>query len=497
VVGSVELGGVVCVRLGFGAGAGESRRSVLVVRVGVLSEAESTRDVYAGRPSVCRNCGALVGAGEGTCAVCGMPAGGARQEATQQQRPERPQHDLETMRFARAVLTRPSTFTFVFLAVNVFIFLLMSYAAPGGSENNEVLRAYGAKYNSLINAGEWWRLVTPVFLHIGWIHLLVNMYSLFILGPYVEKLYGSARFVFFWIATGVAGVVASYFASGSGMRGGVMGRFLFRGGDGPSAGASGALFGLIGVLFVFGIKFRHELPEGFKRAFGTGMIPTILINLFIGYTIPYIDNAAHLGGFVAGALLALFVGYKRPGQSAGVAVFWHVLQFAALAAVIVAFGQVARHMGDARARLDNPPESQPQVNAATVDSYVEAINEGQNAFRAAINERDTEAANRAIARLERVPPLAPQADQLRLELKQLLVRAHDIALPSDGERASARLREQFQQLGADFKAWEKRSDGWVEAEGKNYGIVLSKDDAESPPAEPDAPPQTSPAPPKK
>ncbi|HYP01906.1 MAG TPA: rhomboid family intramembrane serine protease [Pyrinomonadaceae bacterium] len=452
---------------------------------------------------MCRNCGALVGAGEGACAMCGTPVtGGARQElaTAETHGPEPPHHDLETMRFARAVLTRPSTFTFVFLAINVFIFLLMSYAAPGGSENNEVLRAYGAKYNSLINAGEWWRLVTPVFLHIGWIHLLVNMYSLFILGPYVEKLYGSARFVFFWIATGVAGVVASYFASGTGMRGGTVARFLFRGGDGPSAGASGALFGLIGVLFVFGIKFRHELPEGFKRAFGTGMIPTILINLFIGYTIPYIDNAAHMGGFVAGALLALFVGYKRPGQRASVAVFWHVLQFAALAIVVVAFGQVARQMGGLRpARLDNPPESQPQVNAATVDSYVEAINEGQDAFRAAINERDTEAANRAIARLDRVAPLAPQADQLRLELKQLLVRAHDLALTGDRERASTRLREQFQQLGADFKAWQKRSDDWVEAEGKNYGIVSSKDDDPAPPMAPEVTPtpQTSPAPSKK
>ncbi|HEX8131793.1 MAG TPA: rhomboid family intramembrane serine protease, partial [Pyrinomonadaceae bacterium] len=203
-----------------------------------MSGAEPTTDMYAGRPSVCRNCGALVGAGESACAMCGFAAGSV-QAQPEPQRQARSRPDPETMRFARAVLTRPSTFTFVFLAINVFIFLLMSAAAPGGSENHEVLRAYGAKYSSLIKAGEWWRLVTPVFLHIGWIHLLVNMYSLFILGPYVEKLYGSARFVFFWIATGVAGVVASYLASSYGIRGGgVVSRFLFRGSDGPMAGAS-------------------------------------------------------------------------------------------------------------------------------------------------------------------------------------------------------------------------------------------------------------------
>ena len=440
--------------------------------------------MYAGRPSVCRNCGALVGAGESACAVCDSPAGFVPPAAVQQQQAEQQQqpfHDKETMRFARAVLTRPSTFTFVFLAVNVFIFLLMSFAGPGGTENPETLRVYGAKYNSLINGGEWWRFVTPVFLHIGWLHLLVNMYSLFILGPYVEKLYGSTKFVFFWIATGVAGVVASYLASGSGIHSGIVARFLFRGGDGPSAGASGALFGLIGVLFVFGIKFRHELPEGFKRAFGTGMIPTILINLFIGYSLPFIDNAAHLGGFVAGAVFALFVGYERPGERAGVAVFWRVLQFAALALVVVAFGQVARHMGDAGAN-------------SVIESHVKAMNAGQEAFRAAFNRRDVEAANRAIAELGGVPPLDPQPDAVRLELKQLLVRAHDLALLSETERKSGRVQGQLKQLAVDFDAWEKRSDNWVKTEGENYGIRLETEET-APSAPPAAAPATTTTPP--
>jgi membrane associated rhomboid family serine protease len=335
-----------------------------------------------------------------------------------------------------------------------------------------VLRAYGAKYNSLINAGEWWRFVTPVFLHIGWIHLLVNMYSLFVLGPYVEKLYGSARFVFFWIATGVAGVVASYLASSSGMRGGVMARFLFRGGDGPSAGASGALFGLIGVLFVFGIKFRHELPEGFKRAFGTGMIPTILINLFIGYTIPYIDNAAHLGGFVAGALLALFVGYKRPGQRASVAVLWHVLQIAALALVVVGFGQVARHMGDAPPNpVGDGQNAALLLNGSGVDDYISAVNDGRRAFPQAL-EGKTENLDGVISRLESVPPLDEKSGQLRDELKELLVRGRDFARQPQGERASKRGQQQFNQLLSDFLAWQKRSVEWTKNEGQNFGVVV-------------------------
>jgi membrane associated rhomboid family serine protease len=437
---------------------------------------------------MCRNCGALVGAGESACAVCGAPAGGAPpHEQQQQQQSGRTLPDPETLRFARAVLTRPSTFTFVFLAINVFIFLLMNSAAPGGSDNTAVLLAYGAKKNSLINDGEWWRLVTPVFLHTSWIHLIVNMYSLFILGPYVEKLYGSARFVFFWVATGVAGVVASYLAAGYGMRGGggggVLRRFLFGGGDIPSAGASGALFGLIGVLFVFGLKFRRELPEGFKRAFGTGMIPTILINLFIGYSIPNIDNAAHIGGFIAGAFCALFVGYKRPGQRASVAVLWHVLQVASLVIVVVSFGQVARYMGGLRPNLDNGPGSHSQAGGDATANYVEAINEGQVAFRDAFNKRDAEAANRAIARLDRVAPLDPKPDQIRLDLKQLLERAHDLAVLGEDERKGKAALGQLVQLAADFKEWEKRSDDWVKTEGANYGIALQAEDKPAPDAE--------------
>ena len=124
-------------------------------------------------------------------------------------------------------------------------------------------------------------------------------------------------------------MVASYLTVRPDTAVGPIGRFLFKTHDVPSAGASGALFGLVGVLFVFGIKFRHELPEGFKRAFGTGMLPIIVINLFIGYLgRGFIDNAAHLGGLVSGAVLALVVDYRRPGERAGVAITWQILQVA-------------------------------------------------------------------------------------------------------------------------------------------------------------------------
>jgi rhomboid protease GluP len=255
------------------------------------------------------------------------------------------------MAYARAVLSRPYIFTIVFLVANFFIFLLMwessgmSSSVLWGAFPEQVLLAYGAKTNYLIKYDhEWWRFVTPVFIHVNLPHVLINMYSLWVIGPWVEKLYGSAKFTIFWIVTGIAGVAASYLTVIPGSNPGLLGSFLIKSADEPSAGASGALFGLVGVLFVFGLKYRRELPEGFRRAFGTGMLPVILLNLGIGFMLRgLIDNAAHVGGLLSGGLLATFISYKRPGTPASVTLAWRIVQMIALLIVLVCFFFAARH----------------------------------------------------------------------------------------------------------------------------------------------------------
>jgi membrane associated rhomboid family serine protease len=441
---------------------------------------ESSKKEYPGRPNVCRNCGALVGAGEPECAQCGAPlTSSATQRDALQSR-----YDREAMRFARAILTRPATFTVVFIVVNVFVFLLTLFAAGGANDDarfNAILIAYGAKVNYLIQQGQWWRFVTPIFLHGGFVHLLMNMYGLWILGPYVERLYGSAKFVVFWVLTGIAGVVASYLTVRPAMHAaGPIGRFLFKAEDMASVGASGALFGLIGVLFVFGIKFRHELPEGFKRAFGTGMLPTILLNIFIGYAFPFIDNAAHMGGLMAGALLALFVGYKRPHERAGIATFWHILQVAALALVLVSFLMVWRNYSGPPLDLNNAsvPQLVPGQGAADFASNLNAVNAAQTAFVKAINKGDSGDVDRAIEGLDGAPRLDDETDALRNEIKSLLVRVKEynaLAQPSPPRRQQelVRAREQ-QKLYADFVAWNKRYQEWAETDSKKYGAKLKE-----------------------
>jgi rhomboid protease GluP len=396
--------------------------------------------------------------------------------------------DGETMRFARAVLNRPYKFTIVLLVANIFIFLLMwqssgmpfSLLAP---LPNEVLLPFGAKVNFYIQARhEWWRFVTPMFLHVNFLHLLVNMYSLWIVGPYVEKLYGSAKFVVFWVLTGVAGVVASYLTVRPNLSVGPIARFIFKTTDVPSAGASGALFGLVGVLFVFGIKFRHELPEGFRRAFGTGLLPMIMLNLFIGYMgRGFIDNAAHLGGLVSGALLAFVVDFRRPGERSGIAVTWAILQIAAIALVAVSFLKTVQHLNDplpvhlvTRVELPSEPENPAYLY------YARAINDGQEAFVVAKKDGNPGNIDSAIESLERAPHLDQKSDQLKERLKLLLLQAKQSnAVATASPQRNKNEPALDDELSKEFVAWRKEYNQWLKTSGRNHSGLLQLTETES------------------
>ena len=419
---------------------------------------------------MCRNCGAIVGAGQNQCSVCGTATG--EQSASQ-----RPQvvSDRETIRFARAILARPYVFTIILLMANIFIFLLM-WQSSGMRLSllepfpPEVLIAYGAKLNLLMNSqNQWWRLVTPMFVHVNLLHLLVNMYSLWILGPYVEKLYGSAKFIVFWVLTGIGASVASYLTVvDTSPAFGPLGRFLFRP-DLPSAGASGSLFGLVGVLFAFGIKYRHELPEGFKRAFGTGLLPMILLNLFIGYVGSGIfDNAAHLGGLISGAGLGFIVGYRRPGEKPNVAIFWRVLQILAVALVVFSFTKVARNFPGRITPVVAPTVQNRNAIAVNFVAFAKAMNEAQEAFVESA-QGNNERVESALEGLDSAPHLDQQADELKETLKGLLVDAKNLKAepgsPAEREQPSATT---IKDLRNRFVTWSKAYNQWLRTAGKTH-----------------------------
>jgi membrane associated rhomboid family serine protease len=149
-----------------------------------------------------------------------------------------------------------------------------------------------ASYGPAINAGEWWRLITPVLVHASPLHILMNMLVLFFYGPNVEQAFGSIRFLLFYVLCGITGSAFSI-ALGSGA---------------PSVGASGAIFGIVGVLLVYLYNRRsQQVIAQYLR----GILTFLGLNLVLGFLIPNVDIMAHLGGLVGGVILAL--GFDRQG----------------------------------------------------------------------------------------------------------------------------------------------------------------------------------------
>ena len=418
---------------------------------------------------MCRSCGAIVGAGESQCAVCGASSGAQPAAAAGEPAP-----DKETIRFARAVLNRPYKFTIALLVVNLCIFLLMwdssglTAAALRQGFPDAVLQAYGAKLNYLIDPpyNQWWRFITPMFVHIHALHLLMNMFSLLVLGPFVEKLYGSAKFVVFWVVTGIAGTVGSYLTIRPQLANGLLGSFIFHKNDWPAAGASGALFGLIGVLFVFGIKFRHELPEGFKRVFGTGMLPVIFINLFIGFIgRSFIGNSAHLSGLFAGAALALFVDYRRPGARASITTAWRVLQALCLALIVVGGYKVVRNFNRPAQAVTRVT---PNAQALIFLNYVSAMNQVQEKVTAVIHNNDLNDVPVITQNAIQAPVPDARAAELRTKLLLILSKLVNAAATATPE-APPKLD---QKVVDEYNEWRKEYDQWLKGAAKTYTAQL-------------------------
>ena len=170
--------------------------------------------------------------------------------------------------------------------------------APRGPR---LLSRCGAMNGELLDAGELWRTVSMIFLHGDGTHIFLNGIALFALGRLCEAVYGSVRFTWLFLLSGVGG-----------------GIFSWLGGNDLSVGASGGIFGLLGAAFIFGWRHRADLPEPTGAFFRKNLAPWIALNLFIGIVVPFIDNLGHTGGLVTGGILALVLGNRVvPGQDTG------------------------------------------------------------------------------------------------------------------------------------------------------------------------------------
>ena len=177
--------------------------------------------------------------------------------------------------------------TYFIMGICVLVFALM-YILGNGSEDTYTLIKFGANLDVLTKNGEYFRLITCAFVHIGIIHLIFNMYALYIIGPQVESFFGKFKYVGIYFISAISASILSLAFNENVI----------------SAGASGAIFGLLGALLYFGYHYRIYLGNAIRSQ----IIPIIIINLLFGFTMTGIDNAAHIGGLIGGVLASMVLG---------------------------------------------------------------------------------------------------------------------------------------------------------------------------------------------
>lgn len=175
------------------------------------------------------------------------------------------------------------------ICVTVYILMLVFF---GSTERIDALLTFGAKSNDLINVyGQWWRLITASFVHIGIQHLILNMISLYFLGIELEKIMGTWRYSILFLVACLGGNLFSYAFNES-----------------ISAGASTGIFGLFASYLVFAKMYPHSMSLKMRANNYTLLI---VLNVINGLLSPGIDNWGHIGGAVYGAAISLIVGLKN------------------------------------------------------------------------------------------------------------------------------------------------------------------------------------------
>lgn len=181
--------------------------------------------------------------------------------------------------------------TWALLAVTIGVFLVETFI--GGSQNISVLVRLGAKTNEMVQAGQWWRLITPIFLHIGIFHIFMNGFTLLYVGQILEPMIGHWRFLLIYMLSGITGNLAS---------------FAFGANNVLSAGASTSLFGMFAAFLALALIYRENR---FLTELGKSFLGLIVINLIMDLTMTGIDIWGHLGGAVGGLLLGYALGIPR------------------------------------------------------------------------------------------------------------------------------------------------------------------------------------------
>lgn len=198
------------------------------------------------------------------------------------------------------------------MAINILIFGIMFFTDP--SLSVDTLIQFGAKVNYKIVDGQYYRLVTPMFLHWDLYHLGANMLALYIFGRDIETIFGRGKFIAIYFFAGLTGSLFSFVFNNS-----------------ISAGASGAIFGLLGAHLYLFIRNKNA----YKRIFGVDFLVLIAINVGYGFMDPRIDFSGHMGGLIGGIIICYCLGVKQEHKLNIKQILALVLAFVALSGAFV------------------------------------------------------------------------------------------------------------------------------------------------------------------
>jgi len=195
-------------------------------------------------------------------------------------------HNMEdASRLEKVFKSKVPFVTYFLIAFNIFLFVVPLLLG----QYEDIINMF-CIHGPSIRAGQYYRLITGIFLHGSIMHLLFNCYALYIIGPQIESFLGKIKYIIIYLFSGLSGALFS----------------IIFGGAMASIGASGAIFGLMGALLYFGYYYRVYLGNVVKSQ----IIPLILLNLLVGFMSQGIDNAAHIGGLIGGVFITMGLGVK-------------------------------------------------------------------------------------------------------------------------------------------------------------------------------------------
>jgi len=179
------------------------------------------------------------------------------------------------------------------VALNVLVWVLM-----GTGSDQAVLVRFGANVPFMVRAGQYWRLISSLFVHIGFLHLLFNCAACYLIGSFIERRSGHRSVFIIYMLSGLAGSLASAF----------LGEHL------ASAGASGAIMGLMGAAIAVIVRRRRRLPRAVRNVYPVLFASLVVLTLLFDMLEESIDHLAHIGGFLAGVLVAWLLPFSLPSS---------------------------------------------------------------------------------------------------------------------------------------------------------------------------------------